>query len=120
MKQFILWMAALTMQNVQTFNKTSASMASEVAEAGLIRPLASEAPLKVPCKTSGPSETNRRRILIAVFCILSIISATIVMVLYHTFLRFDNSNETSETIVTTTIHSSSEEGIFIPFCLYVA
>ena len=62
------------------------------------------------------SETKKRRTLIAVFCILSLISATIVMVLYHTFLRFDDRNETSETFITTTISSNTEGGILICNC----
>ena len=51
------------------------------------------------------SETKKRRNLIAVFCILSLISATIVMVLYHPLLRLSGSLKALETIITTTISS---------------
>ena len=60
------------------------------------------------------SETKKGRILITVFCILSLISATIVMVLYHTYLRFDDSNEASEiTHSATTVSLNNKEGNFI-------
>ena len=58
------------------------------------------------------SETKKRRLLIAVFCILSLISATIVMVLYHTYLRFDDLNEASEITHTATVNLNIKEGNF--------
>ena len=59
------------------------------------------------------SEIKKRRILITVFCTISLISATIVMVLYHTYLRHIGSNKASDTIVTTTGSNITEEGNFI-------
>ena len=61
------------------------------------------------------SETKKRRFLIAVFCILSVISATIVMVMYHTYLRFDDSNEASEITHTTTVSLDTKEGNFLEY-----